>query len=239
MIAITRLSLICSTLLLMAALQGCESAGPRLPDDPSLSRITDPKARRQLRQGKPLAAANTYSSRAVRSTDLDQQQDYLLIAAEILLDRGLLEPGREKLMAVPSELTTPEFQHRYAILQAKQLMLSGNAEDALDTLPDPEAVTSPLHRARLFETRAQSFRVLKDPDNELIARIDLEAQLTNQNTIDKNHQQIWQMLSTQSVTTLGGLTTNVRGDTYQGWIELALANAGNTQNTGPRSEHIR
>ena len=115
MITITRLSLVCSALLLTVALQGCQSAGPRLPEDPSISRITDPKARRQLRQGKPLAAANTYSSRAARSSDINQQQDYLLIAAEILLDRGMLEPGSEKLVAVPSELATPELQHRYAI----------------------------------------------------------------------------------------------------------------------------
>ena len=245
MIAINRLSLVCSALLLIVALQGCQSAGPRLPEDPSITRITDPTARRQLQQGKPLAAANTYSSRASRSSDINQQQDYLLIAAEILLDRGMLEPGSEKLLAVPSELATPELQNRYAILQSKQLMLSGNAEGALDALPDPETVTSPLHRARLFETRAQSFNILKDPDNELIARIDLEAQLINQQTIDKHHQQIWQMLSIQSVSTLGGLTTNVRGDTYQGWIELALASAGNApgtssaKDTPPRAEQIR
>ncbi len=239
MIANTRLSLVCSVLFLAVALQGCQTAGPQLPDDPSISRITDPKARRQLLQGKPQAAANTYSSRATRSSDINQRQDYLLIAAEILLDRGMLEPGSEKLVAVPSELATPEFQHRYAILQAKQLMLSGNGEAALDALPDPEAVTSPLHRARLYETRAHSFNILNDPDNELIARIDLESQLTNQETIDKNHQQIWQMLSTQPVSTLGGLTTNVRGDTYQGWIELALANTGSAQNKGPREQQIR
>ncbi len=239
MIAITRLSLVCSILILMTALQGCKSAGPTLPDDPSLSRITDPKARRQLRQGKPVAAADTYSSRAARSTDIEQQQDYLLIAAEILLDRGMLEPGSQKLAAIPTTLSTLEHTQRYAILQGKQLMLSGDPEAALDVLPDPNEIVTPLHRARLYETRAQSFHFLQDPDNELIARIDLESQLSDQATIDKNHQQIWQMLRLQSVSTLGSLTTNVRGDTYQGWIELALANAQAAQSDAERSAKLR
>ncbi len=228
MIAIKRLPLICSIVCLLAILQGCATPGPALPEDPSITRITDPTARRQLRQGKPVAAADTYSSRASRAQDPSAQQDYRLIAAEILLDRGMLDVGSQKLAEVPTELLSQDYQHRYAILQAKQQMLSGEYEAALESLPDPDEVTLALHRARLFETRAQSYRFLEDPDNELIARIDLESQLSNQQTIDLNHQQIWQMLSTQSVSTLGSLTTNVRGDTYQGWIELALTNAANS-----------
>jgi len=40
------------------------------------------------------------------------------------------------------------------------------------------------------------------------------------------------MLSTQSLSTLGEMTTNVRGEIYQGWIQLALANAGTSANNG-------
>jgi outer membrane PBP1 activator LpoA protein len=151
----------------------------------------------------------------------------------------MLEPGSQKLAAIPAQLSTLEYAQRYAILQAKQFMLSGDPEAALDALPDPNDVEAPLHRARLFETRAQSFHFLQDPDNELIARIDLESQLSDQTTIDKNHQQIWQMLRLQSVSTLGSLTTNVRGDTYQGWIELALANTNGAQNDTERSGRLR
>ena len=92
-------------------------------------------------------------------------------------------------------------------------------------MPNPDDVESALDRARVYETRAQSFSRLDDPDNELIARIDLEKELHDENIIDKNHQQIWSMLTTQPVSRLRTLTTNVRGDTYQGWLALAMLNA--------------
>lgn len=214
------------TSALAGILTGCVTpAGAPLDDSPMNARITDPAARRQLQLGQPVAAADIYTKRAARSRDPQQQQDYLLLAAEILFDRNLGIEGQERLAQVPAELATPELTQRRDILIAKSHVFEGDAQAALSVLPDPEFVENPFQRARLYETRAQAYNLLKDPDNELIARIELESQIDNPDVIRRGHEQIWQLLTSQPLATLRSMTTNVRGDIYQGWIELALAHA--------------
>ena len=226
-------------LLLTSALSACVTpSAPPLPDNPINARITDPDARRQLQLGRPLVAADIYSQRAARSNDPEEQQDFLLIASEILFDHSLPEQAKEKLAAVPLDLATIDLTHRRAILQAKSLIDDRDAEAALAALPDPIEVNTALNRGRVFETRAQAYSILQDPDNELIARINLEGQLDNPAIVERSHQQIWQLLTTQPLSTLRSMTTNVRGDTYQGWIELALANGGAGLDTAMRQTSI-
>ena len=214
-------------LLLGSALSACVTpSAPPLPDSPINARIADPDARRQLQLGNPLAAADIYSALARESSIPAEQQDFLLIASEILFDRGFFTQAQTKLAEVPAVLETLELEHRRAILVAKSHIADRDGESALTALPDPTEVQSTLNRGRIFETRAQAYNLLQDPDNELIARINLETQLSNAAIIERSHQQIWQLLTTQPLSTLRSMTTNVRGDTYQGWIELALAHAG-------------
>ncbi len=194
-------------------------------DDPTLTRITDPAARRALERGNPLEAANIYSQRAQGTNDTALKEDYLLIAAEILFDRAMVEPGMTKLAALTPLMSSPELQVRRDIVQAKANLYSNDPAGALLALPDPELVFDALHQARIYETRALSYKALQDPDNELQARIQLESTLTDSNIIDRNHSEIWQLLTTLPRTTVETLTTNVRNDVYQGWIELSLANA--------------
>jgi len=194
-------------------------------EDPSLSRITDPAARSALRRGDAQGAADIYTKRAAGASDLGQQQDFQLIAAEILFDRAMLLPGMTKLAALAPTMSTPELQVRRDIVQAKAYLYNDDPAAALLALPMPENVFDPLHQARIYETRALSYNALQDPDNELQARIELESTLTDVRIIDGNHSQIWQLLTRLPRTTVETLTTNVRSDVYQGWIELSLAHA--------------
>lgn len=232
-----KLSILTVAVLCIGILSGCKSA-PIKPDNPFNGRVTDSRPLRLLNQGKPQEAADYYSSRAQRSSNAEQQQDYQLLSAEILFDRGMLEPGLEKLRLVPQTLSNLELQHRREILVAKSLMFGGQPAEALEALPAPEDVLTALDRARVYETRAQSFNRLQDPDNELIARIGLEQQIVNEVIVDKNHQQIWAMLTTQSLSSLRSLTTNVRGDTYQGWVALAMLNADAGNNERLRTSKL-
>lgn len=230
-------NLLVSSLLALLLLGGCVAA-PTQPDNPFNGRVTESRALRMLNQGKPEAAADYYTDRSKRAASPESRQEYQLIAAEILFDRALLEPGLLKLADLPEVMATPELQHRRDIVQAKSLLFSDQPEAAVAALPDPAVIQSALDRARVFETRAQSFNALDDPDNELIARIELENQLADVSIIDKNHEQIWTMLTTQPVSRLRTLTTNVRGDTYQGWIALAMVNADAASNPRLRSEKL-
>lgn len=203
---------------------GCASTPDNtLPDDPSFASVADPQAREQLRRGRPMAAADVYTDRARRSNSPEEQQDNLLIAAEILYDRGLGEPGRERLDAVPLELATVELVQRRNILVAKARLLNEDADGAIEALPEPDEVPTALHRARVYETLAQAFSRNGDADQELVARIGLESQLVDAVTIERAQSGTWQMLTSLPLSTLQRLTTNVRSDTYQGWVELALA----------------
>ena len=159
-------------LLALALVAGCVTPPAReLPDDPSLTRVSDPEARRLLAEGDVRAAADIYSDRAALATDAAQREDYQLLAAEILFDRGMLEPALERLDAVTDAPSTPLLAQRRDILVAKGLLFGGDPEAALLALPDPADVEASIHRARIQETRAQIYRRLDDPDNELVARI--------------------------------------------------------------------
>lgn len=204
-------------------------------EDENLASITDSRARRMLINGDIKGASDRYSvlaTEAAQAGDPLTSMEHSLVAAEILYDRGLTEEGKLKLAAIPQPMAVPALQHRQEILTAKDILFANDAEAALLALPDPAEVESSLHRARIFEVRAQSFRQLANPDEELQARIQLEQEVRRPAIVAANHRQIWQMLSTQPLSTLGEMTTNVRGEIYQGWIQLALANAGTAATNG-------
>ena len=218
--------LTCTCALLV--LSGCASPKASLPplaDNPMNARVTDPAARRQLQLGNPIGAAEIYVQRANRASTPEQKEDYLLLAAEILFDRSMVEEGRVQMSKLPLVLASNGLTNRRDILIAKEYIFERQAQQALESLPDPLNVESPFHRARLYETQAQAYAILQDPDNELIARIELERQINDPDIARRGHEQIWRLLSTQPLSTLRRMTTNVRGDVYQGWIELALSNA--------------
>jgi len=219
----TRLAL--AGLLGASLLSACAGGGGvKQIDDPSLTRITDPTARNALRRGDALEAADVYSRRAAVASDLFQQQDFQLVAAEILFDRAMVVPGMTKLEALPLTMATPELQIRRDIVQSKAYLYNNDPTAALLALPMPEEVFDLLHKARIYETRALSYNALQDPDNALQARIELETVLTDNRIVDANHVEIWQLLNNLPRSTLESLTINVRSDVYQGWIELSLAN---------------
>ncbi|MFT6301466.1 MAG: outer membrane PBP1 activator LpoA protein [Granulosicoccus sp.] len=210
----------------IAVLSACVSPKASLPplaDSPMNARVTDPAARRQLQLGNPIAAAEVYAQMANRASSSAQREDYLLLAAEILFDRSLIPEGRIPMTNLPFELADITLQNRHDILIAKDYIFEREATLALETLPNPLTIENAFHRARLYETQAQAYAILQDPDNELIARIELEQQINDPAIQQRGHEQIWRLLTTQPLSSLRRMTTNVRGDIYQGWIELALS----------------
>jgi len=137
----------------------------------------------------------------------------------------MVEPGLIKLADLPATMLSIDLQVRRDIVQAKAFLYGDDPASALQALPEPSTVNDTLHQARIYETRALAYNLLQDPDNELQARIELENALVDPSIVDRNHAQIWQLLTSLPQTTVETLTTNVRSDIYQGWIELTLANA--------------
>ena len=231
--------------LLLFSLSACVTTrNDQSLEDMDFGSVTDSRAQGLIRSGRIQDAANRYSSLASRASDPIQQLEYNVIAAEILYDRGMIDGGAEKLSALPApqpsnDPTTLELMQRIQILNAKDALFNRDAEAALAALPNSTEVVSPLHRARVYEVQAQSFNLQQLPELELEARIALESQLNDPDVIDRNHVQIWQLLTTQPLSRLREMTTNVSSDTYQGWIELALAHAGSGVNASQREQSLR
>lgn len=234
--------------LLLFSLSACVTTrNDQSFEDMDFGSVTDPRAQSLIRRGQIQQAANRYTSLAGRSGDPTQQLEYSVIAAEILYDRGMIDGGAEKLAVLPDPQANPAtsndpvtlaLMQRIQILNAKDALFNRDADTALAALPNSADVASPLHRARVFEVQAQSFNLLQQPELELEARIALESQLNDPDVIDRNHAQIWQLLTTQPLSRLREMTTNVSSDTYQGWIELALAHAGSGINASQRESSL-
>jgi len=228
-----------AALVLTLMLSACGSRELR-PDDngEDLSSISDPRARQMLRQGKIEQASDRYTELAERTNDPLVQQDYQLIAAEILYDRGKLSEGAIKRAMIPQVLQTPGYQQRLQILNAKDSLFNDDPEAALLALPTARNVESPLHRARVYEVQAQSYRLLDQPDRELVARINLEQQLSIEQIIDKNHRHIWQLLTNRSQSELRQMGASSQNSTYLGWLELAMASAASGNNPETRAQNF-
>lgn len=228
--------------LCVSVLSACATPSSTLPpltENPMHARVTDPAARKQLQLGNPIAAAEIYTQKANRAENPEIRQDYTLLAAEILFDRSLYTEGQQNIDKLPEEMASIDLSQRRDILIAKSQVFDREPELALETLPDPKDVESAFHRARLHEVQAQAYSILQDPDSELIARIELEQNITDPAIVQQGHEQIWNLLTTQPLSNLRRMTTNVRGDVYQGWIELALTHAasgiqGDKRRTGMR-----
>ena len=230
--------------LLLLSLTACATSRNSQPlNDVDFGSVTDPRAQSLLRSGRVEAAADRYSTLASRTSDPLQNLEYNVIAAEILYDRGIVDSGADKLSVLPApapsaDPATLALMQRIQILYAKDALFNRDADAALAALPNSVDVVSPLHRARVYEVQAQSFNVLQQPELELEARIALETQLTNPDVIDRNHAQIWQLLTTQPLSRLREMTTNVSSDTYQGWLELALAHSGSGVDAAQREASL-
>ena len=218
-------------------LSACGSTGPRVYDNgEDLSSISDPRARQMLSLGQIEQASDRYTDLASRARDPLIQEDYLLVATEILYDRGRVELGATKKAMIPESLQTLENQQRLQILNAKDSLFNDDPEAALLALPTAREIVSPLHRARAYEVQAQSYRLLEQPDRELAARINLEQQLTNTQIIDKNHRHIWQLLTSQSQSTLKKMGASSENAIYVGWLDLAMASAAG--GSSPESRNL-
>lgn len=211
-------------LIVLIGLSACQN----LPLKRSVA-ATPENAEGLARDGQYADASAMFTRLASRSSDPAARDHYLLRSAEVLIDNGQYTPdGRARLAAVPEQLSAPDLQNRLYTLQAKEALISGDAESALLLLPDTASLHSTRHRARVFLIQAQAYTRLDKPAEELVARINLERALTNPKDVRDNHKRIWALLSEQPLETLRHMTTRVHHDAYQGWLELALILRGNT-----------
>ncbi len=228
--SIIKLTLIAALLILTA----CTNI-PRIGS----GSMSPENAQQLVAEGKFAEASEMYANLAKRSKDPISQQHYLLLAAEILIDNGqYTQGGQARIAAIPTTLAAPDLQDRLSILQSKEALISGDAESALELLPDPEKQYSSAHRARIYEVQANAYAVLGVPDEELNARVNLDDLLDTEEAKTKNAGLIWNLLQEQPNETLRLMTGKVHGDVYQGWLEFALILRSNTLNANHLTRQV-
>ncbi len=216
---------------------GCATNGQ---DKPAARVVNYPaEAARNLKEGNFSDASDLYAKMAYLSTVPREKLNFQLLAVETLLDNGLYQPkGRIKLIALPNEYQSPPHQNRYKILKAKEALINGDPTNALNLLPKPERVNIRKHLVRLFILQADAYSMLEVADQELNTRVNLHLLLSSEKAISTNQQKIWNLLDKQSTNNLRQMTTNLHGDTYQGWLELALILRSKTSSAKKLSKQV-
>lgn len=205
-------------LLSATLLGGCANLPP-LTGSP----VSPQEARRLGQENQLTEASEMYTELARKTKDQASREHFLLLSAEILVDNDkYTQGGQQRIEAIPLELSSPDLQNRLSLLKAKEALIGGDIEAALTLLPNASDEHSTAIKARILEVQANAYNMLTQPAEELFARIQLDALLASDSAIETNHNLIWQRLLSHSIETLRHMTTSVYGDTYQGWLELAL-----------------
>lgn len=207
-----------TALLSTALLGGCANLPPLTG-----SSVSPQKAQRLTQENRLAEASQMYTKLARKTKDQASREHFLLLSAEILIDNDqYTQGGQQRIDAIPLQLSSPDLQNRLSLLRAKEALIAGDTKTALSLLPSANSVHSTAIKARIFEVQANAYNMLAQTAEELYARVQLDELLESDQAIETNHNLIWRQLSNHPDETLRHMTTSVYGDTYQGWLELAL-----------------
>lgn len=205
-------------LLSTALLGGCANLPP-LTGSP----VSPQEAQRLAQENQLAKASDMYAKLARKTKDQSSREHFLLLSAEILVDNDqYTQGGQQRIEAIPLQLSSPDLQNRLSLLRAKEALIAGDTETALALLPNASNEHSSAIKSRIFEVQANAYSMRSQAAEELYARVQLDALLESDYATEMNHNLIWQQLLSQPDETLKHMTTSVYGDTYQGWLELAL-----------------
>ncbi|MEM9603797.1 MAG: penicillin-binding protein activator [Pseudomonadota bacterium] len=176
----------------------------------------------QLRaDGDLAAAAAAYTQLAERATDIAEQQHFQLTAAELRVDEQAYDDARAVLANVLEPLASEDLAHRRAVLDARLLLVAGDADAALRALPAEERVLAPDALLRFHGVRADAAKAANQPGNALASLINLDILEGGANR-DARNLEIWDLLAELDTLTLTGLLNAYTEDLPRGWLQLAL-----------------
>lgn len=204
------------TVCLIALLSAC-ATGPEKSVDEIISDAVRSKPEQPLEAGAEEMSAEDYIALASESSG-KQREQYLLKAAELLIQRGDLRMAESQLQTLDAETSARSQQNQIKLLAAKIALANENPRQAVELLPPLKELPLPQY--------IQARQIMADANLDLgyymeavRIRVDLDHYLGTEADKEKNHEAIWAALQRTPDTSLHPSSTD--NQTIRGWIDLA------------------
>ncbi len=204
------------TVLLIALLSAC-TTGPEKSVDDIISDAVRSKPEQPLEAGADEMSAEDYIALASESSG-KQREQYLIKAAELLIQRGDLRMAEDQLQTLDAEASARSQQNQVKLLAAKIALANENPRQAVELLPPLKELPLPQY----IEARQIMADANLDLGYHLQAvriRVELDHYLGTEAEKEQNHEAIWAALQrTPEISLQPSKTDN---QTTRGWIDLA------------------
>jgi len=201
---------------LLALLSAC-ATGPEKSVDEIISDAVRSQTDEAMEAQPDEMSAEDYIGLASESSG-KQREQYLLKAAELLIQRGDLQMAESQLQTLDAETSARSQQHQINLLAAKIALANENPRQAVELLPPLKELPLPQY----IEARKIMADASLDLGYHLEAvriRVELEHYLGTEAEKEKNHEAIWAALQrTPEINLQASKTDN---QTIRGWIDLA------------------
>ncbi len=212
-------------LLTAILLQGCETVriAPQVLEPASAK-----TAEKAESAGEYVLAAREYE-RLAETAGRPQKQHYLLNAVGALIKAGQIPTARRKIETINVRRLDPTFLARKRILQAQIALAEGSYERAIKLLAQARRVRNlnPSLLAEIHRVLAQAELALNNPIGAVKNLISREQYIVDKEAITGNQLQLWEILDSQTRTTLTRELRQTRDPVLSGWIKLAIASIEN------------
>ena len=201
---------------LIALLSAC-TTGPEKSVDEIISDAVRSQTDEAMEAQPDEMSAEDYIGLASESSG-KQREQYLLKAAELLIQRGDLRMAESQLQTLDAETGARSQQHQISLLAAKIALANENPRQAIELLPPLKQLPLPQY--------IEAKQITADANLELgyhlaavRIRVDLDHYLGTEADKEKNHEAIWAAL--QRTPEISLHPSKVDNKTTRGWIELA------------------
>ena len=201
---------------LIALLSAC-TTGPEKSVDEIISDAVRSQTDEAMEARPDEMSAEDYIGLASESSG-KQREQYLLKAAELLIQRGDLQMAESQLQTLDAETGARGQQHQINLLAAKIALANENPRQAVELLPPLKELPLPQY----IEAR----KIMADANLDLgyhleavRIRVELEHYLGTEAEKEKNHAAIWAALQRTPEINLNASKTD--NQTTRGWIDLA------------------
>ena len=201
---------------LLALLSAC-ATGPEKSVDEIISDAVRSQTDEAMEAQPDEMSAEDYIGLASESSG-KQREQYLLKAAELLIQRGDLQMAESQLQTLDAETSARSQQHQINLLAAKIALANENPRQAVELLPPLKELPLPQY----IEARKIMADASLDLGYHLEAvriRVELEHYLGAEAEKEKNHEAIWAALQRTPEINLHASKTD--NQTTRGWIDLA------------------
>ena len=176
--------------LISLQLNSCSGGSPSKPAGPNLKLN---EAQTLTRDGQLSAAAKIYWELSETSSSPEKER-YQLRSVELLIESGNIALAQEQLDTINDNYLNTEQLASKRISQAKISNQNGRFNETLSLLPESIVTYAPDYEITILELRAQALKGNREVLPSLLTRIALDEVLTDQEAVERNHNEIWHLL---------------------------------------------